>query len=179
MLNDQYLVRSKSSLTGKRVKHSAKFKRTREYAAILGRASTIAAAVYRQLHEGWKLQELYRQLTGVANRMLKQQEHTDEEVIAALWQHLSELGYRTDIEYETIHPSTAEYVDATTVSEKTIEVQPRINRFTRASARKKLRLSASRRNRRYNRVAYSMGRNNYLIDCFEAARYCIRLPVDD
>ena len=51
-MNGQYFVRSKSSLTRKRVKRAACFKKTREFAAKLGRASSIASGVYKQLPAG-------------------------------------------------------------------------------------------------------------------------------
>ena len=102
----KYFVRSKSSLTGKRVKRDACFKKTREFAAKLGRSSSIASAVYKQLPEGWKLHSLYRKLTGIGFQLLKTADYTDAEVITHLWKHLHELGYRAEIDYEEVPAST-------------------------------------------------------------------------
>jgi len=112
-MNGQYFVRSKSSLTRKRVKRAACFKKTREFAAKLGRASSIASSVYKQLPEGWKLHSLYRKLTGVGFQLLKIEDHSDEEVIAHLWQYLGKLGYKSDIYYDEVPPSTATYLERT------------------------------------------------------------------
>ncbi len=109
MLHGKYIGRSKSSLTGKRVKQSAQFKQTMQFAAKLGRASAIAAAIYRRLPEGWKLHSLYRRLTGVGNRLLKNDHYTDESLTDALWQYLFSIGFRNDIEYDTVPESTATY----------------------------------------------------------------------
>jgi len=106
-MNGEYFVRSKSSLTRKRVKRDACFKKTREFAAKLGKASSIASSVYKQLPEGWKLHSLYRKLTGVGFQLLKIADHTDDEVINHLWQYLRELGYMAEINYEEISPSTS------------------------------------------------------------------------
>jgi len=105
-MNGQYFVRSKSSLTRKRVKRAACFKKTREFAAKLGRASSIASSVYKQLPEGWKLHSLYRKLTGAGFQLLKAADHTDEDIINHLWQCLRALGYKTEIDYDEIAPST-------------------------------------------------------------------------
>jgi hypothetical protein len=67
-----YYQRRKSSLSGKRVKRSQAFKRTMEYAGLLGRASQLAAAVYRSLPKAERKHALYLQLTGQAMQLLKQ-----------------------------------------------------------------------------------------------------------
>ena len=71
-MDGKYYQRRKSSLSGKRVKRSAAFKRTMEYAGLLGRASKLAAAVYRNLPKAERQHELYRELTGQAMQLLKQ-----------------------------------------------------------------------------------------------------------
>ena len=108
-MNGEYFVRSKSSLTRKRVKRDACFKKTRVFAAKLGRASSIASSVYKQLPEGWRLHSLYRKLTGVGFQLLKIATHTDDEVIRHLRQYLRELGYSEEIHYDEVPPSTATY----------------------------------------------------------------------
>ncbi|MFT3826577.1 MAG: hypothetical protein QM731_21835 [Chitinophagaceae bacterium] len=89
----RYCVRTVSSLSGKRVKKAPEFKVTMQYAKRLGRASKIASKVYRQLPDGWKLHDLYRKMTGVGANLLKKQEHTPEELEAALWQYLASVGF--------------------------------------------------------------------------------------
>lgn len=61
----------KSSLSGKRVKKDPAFAATMYYANMLGIASKIASAVYRQLHKKQRIKGLYRQLTGEAMQLLK------------------------------------------------------------------------------------------------------------
>lgn len=109
MLNGEYIGRTKSSLTGRRVKESVSFKKTMLFAAKLGRASAIAATVYRRLPQGWKLHSLYRQLVGVASQSLKNDDYTDEMLSNVLWQYLYSVGYRSDVEYEIVQESTATY----------------------------------------------------------------------
>ena len=45
----RYFMRTRSSLTGKRVKKDPAFRKTIEYASLLGKASRIASAVYAGL----------------------------------------------------------------------------------------------------------------------------------
>lgn len=71
-MKGQYYARMKSSLTGRRVKKDPAFKRTMQNANILGEASRIASAVYRSVKGEQKSKELYRTMTGIAIRMLKQ-----------------------------------------------------------------------------------------------------------
>ena len=67
----QYCVRTKSSLTGERVKKSPEFRRTRQYAGWLGTASRIASAIYRQVPAAIKQFAFFRALTGEAMQLLK------------------------------------------------------------------------------------------------------------
>ncbi|MFT3827892.1 MAG: hypothetical protein QM731_28500 [Chitinophagaceae bacterium] len=99
----KYCVRTKSSLTGKRVKTSPEFTLTMQYAERLGRASTIASKVYRQLPDGWKLHSLYRKMTGLGSRLLKDREYTAEEIEIALWQYLASVGFKAE-EHGIEHP---------------------------------------------------------------------------
>lgn len=71
-MQGKYYARLKSSLTGRRVKKDPAFRRTMENANILGEASRIASAVYRSVPSEEKCQGLYRMMTGIAIRMLKQ-----------------------------------------------------------------------------------------------------------
>jgi|SRR4030095_4300642 hypothetical protein len=74
----KYYVRKKSTLSGKRVKRSAAFKRTMESARLLGRASCIASKVYQQQPD--KVFKQFRALTGIAMSHLKTG-LTEEEVL--------------------------------------------------------------------------------------------------
>ncbi len=71
-LNGRYYVRKKSSLSRKRVRRSPAFKRTMEYAGLLGQASQLASAVYRMLPRQQQKVERYRALTGKAMQLLKE-----------------------------------------------------------------------------------------------------------
>src|SRR5688572_12629660 len=80
-LNGQYLVRAKSTLSRKRVKRSPAFRRTMEYAGLLGRASKLAVGVYRMIPRKNQRVQVYRKMTGVAMGMLKT--GMDEEMVRA------------------------------------------------------------------------------------------------
>jgi hypothetical protein len=71
-LNGRYYVRKKSSLSRKRVKRSPAFRRTMEYAELLGQASKLASAVYRMLPRQKQQVERYRALIGQAMQLLKE-----------------------------------------------------------------------------------------------------------
>ena len=79
----KHYARLKSSLSSKRVKTSAAFKKTMMDAALLAHASRIASAVYRVLPKERKGRKLYQQLTGMAMQLLKKG-ITKEDVIALL-----------------------------------------------------------------------------------------------
>jgi hypothetical protein len=64
-----YYVRTKSTLSGKRVKKSAAFKNTMASARLLGNASKIASKIYQQLPK--KQFKQFRKLTGIAMKNLK------------------------------------------------------------------------------------------------------------
>ena len=64
-----YYIRTKSTLSGKRVKTSAEFKNTMAYAKLLGRASKIASKVYNQLPE--RVFSQFRKLTGMAMDLIR------------------------------------------------------------------------------------------------------------
>lgn len=70
-MEGKFYVRQKSSLSGTRVKKDPAFAKTMQYANMLGTASKIASAIYRQLDKRQKVQGLYRQLTGEAMQLLK------------------------------------------------------------------------------------------------------------
>jgi hypothetical protein len=86
-----YYARMKSSLTRKRVLKSAAFRRTREHAATLGEASTIASRIYRLIPKARRKHILYREMTGKAIYLLR--EGKDKEVV---FQSLSALYLKQD-----------------------------------------------------------------------------------
>lgn len=81
-----YYVRRKSSLSGKRVKRDAAFKKTMYYAGLMGDASRIASAIYKQLPAVKKIKGLYRSITGAAMHELKSGE-SKEAVFKKLYSH--------------------------------------------------------------------------------------------
>lgn len=71
-MDGKHLVRRKSTLSGKRVKHDPAFALTRVYADLMAQASRIASAVYRTIPRHERQHVLYLTMTGAAQRMLKQ-----------------------------------------------------------------------------------------------------------
>lgn len=71
-MEGKYYVRTKSSLTGKRVKKDPVFARTMHYANLLARASVISSALYKQLAAAQKVKGFYRKITGEAMRLIKE-----------------------------------------------------------------------------------------------------------
>jgi hypothetical protein len=67
----RYYIRSRSSLTGKRVKKDPAFRKTMGYATLLAKASRIASVVYAVVLPQHKRHVLYRTLTGQAMGWLK------------------------------------------------------------------------------------------------------------
>jgi hypothetical protein len=67
----QRYMRTKSSLSGKRVKESLEFKETMHHAGILATASRIASEVYKGFTEKKKRKYPYRYLTGLAIKMVR------------------------------------------------------------------------------------------------------------
>lgn len=65
VMNGIGYARSKSSLTGKRVKTSPAFKKTMEFARKLGEASTLASALYKTVPAKQKSIGLFRKITGM------------------------------------------------------------------------------------------------------------------
>jgi hypothetical protein len=71
-LHEEHYARTKSSLSGKRVKHDPVFKETMKYAALLACASKIASVIYKRLPQGEKSRKKYQSMTGQAMRLLKE-----------------------------------------------------------------------------------------------------------
>ena len=66
-----FFVRMKSSLTGKRFWKDKVFAGSRRSAGLLGRASSLASRLYRQLPTEKKDRDVFRQLTGKVKLLLK------------------------------------------------------------------------------------------------------------
>jgi hypothetical protein len=105
-----YFIRSKSSLTGKRVKRDKRFRRTMHNAGILARASEWVTPVYNSLTEDWRCHDLYRKLVGLGVKLLHQGA-TKEAVQEAVWEELERLGYRTEWPAWEIPPELAKWVE--------------------------------------------------------------------
>ena len=130
-----YCVRTKSSLTGKRVRTSAVFRNTMQSAGRLSRASKTAAQVYRQLPDGWKLHSLYRKMTGIGIQLLKEREYSPEEIETILWQYLSSIGYNAEL-HKTA-PIEKQKTDSK--KHKVRKQSPRLQlRFTRLNSGRKI-----------------------------------------
>lgn len=82
-LDGNYYARTKSSLSGKRVKTSKAFQETMRYADLFAKASVIGSTIYRLLPKNKRDRKLYQQLTGKAMRMLKKG-LTEKQVIKSL-----------------------------------------------------------------------------------------------
>jgi len=74
-------VRTRSSLTGERVKTAPEFIPTMAWAALLKEASRLGAAVYSMLAPYRKKHKLYKKLTGQAMRLLKEGKTEGETVV--------------------------------------------------------------------------------------------------
>jgi hypothetical protein len=72
LLKGEYVIRTKSSLTGKRVKRDPAFAKTMKYAGWLKQGARIASCIYRQLPVDERIYKQYRQLTGKAMLLLKE-----------------------------------------------------------------------------------------------------------
>lgn len=83
MMDGKNYVRKKSSLSRKKVKTSAAFAPTRQYAGLMAMASRIGSQLYQSLPIRWRQAWMYRTFTGEALKLLKTGQSI-EEVHAAL-----------------------------------------------------------------------------------------------
>jgi hypothetical protein len=67
----QYYIRSRSSLTGKRVKNDPAFYKTMQYAELMAKGSPIASKVYALVPLQHRKKDLCRKITGEAMTWLK------------------------------------------------------------------------------------------------------------
>ena len=70
-LHEEHYARTKSSLSGKTVKHDPAFKGTMKYAALLACASKIASVIYKRLPEEQKSRKKYQAMTGHVMQLIK------------------------------------------------------------------------------------------------------------
>lgn len=100
----QWRFRKVSSLTGKRVKTSPRFRNTMLFAGLLGRASAIGSAIYAALPPHWKQYWMYRSFVGEAMTMIKEGK-TDEEALLVLWNRYAAefaTGYAEEKDFQHI-----------------------------------------------------------------------------
>jgi hypothetical protein len=71
-LAGEFYARSKSSLSGRRVKKDPAFAETMKYATMMAKASVIASGIYSTLPSDKKSRSVYQQLTGRVIKMLRQ-----------------------------------------------------------------------------------------------------------
>ena len=96
MMDGQNYVRTKSSLTAKKVKTSKRFARTRYYAGLMGKASKIGSSLFQALPARWRQSWMYRTFTGEAMRLLKQGK-SEEEARQLLWElYVAEIVSKID-----------------------------------------------------------------------------------
>lgn len=78
VINGTGYLRSKSNLTGKRVKNSPEFKKTMELARKLGEASTLASLLYKTVPANQKSIRLFRLITGMVITGFRKGNNEDE-----------------------------------------------------------------------------------------------------
>jgi hypothetical protein len=84
VMGNKGYVRSKSSLTRKKVLKSKSFEKTRQCAAKMGRAAKIGSGIYRLMPGDIRHRWLYRAITGEAASMLYEGKE-EQEIIDFLW----------------------------------------------------------------------------------------------
>jgi hypothetical protein len=111
------LIRSKSSLTAKRVLTDKAFARTRYNAGILKQASQIVSPIYKALTDDWRCHDLYLKLVGMAAQWL----HTGMDkgdVPEKVQEALYALGYRKEWPVWELPPNLAAWVKRERTSEQ-------------------------------------------------------------
>lgn len=71
-MGGEIFIRTKSSLSRKRVLKSKAFKKTRQYASDLAKASRIGSEIYQQIRKNKRDRSLYQAITGAAATLLYQ-----------------------------------------------------------------------------------------------------------
>lgn len=85
MIEGRNFVRTKSSLTRRKVLYSPQFKNTRHFAGLMAKASKIGSFVFNALPQYWRQGWMYRSFTGEAFRMLKEGKK-EQEIQQVLWE---------------------------------------------------------------------------------------------
>ena len=109
-VHGRYFARTKSSLTGKRVKKDKCFQRTMHNAGILALATQYVTPIYNELTDDWRCQDLYHKLVGIGVRLLHQG-YTKEMVQQAIYAALEDLGYKTAWPVWQLPPNLREWLE--------------------------------------------------------------------
>ena len=109
-VHGRYLARTKSSLTGKRVKKDKRFRRTMQHAVVLALAVKYVTPIYNALTDDWHCQDLHRKLTGMAVKLVHQG-NTKEAVQQAMYAELERLGYRTEWPAWELPPNLVQWLE--------------------------------------------------------------------
>jgi hypothetical protein len=84
MRNGKLYARSRTSLSGLRVKTDPAFKPTMEYAELMARASKIGSEVYQVVPQNKKQRSLYNKITGRAMKLLRDSGLSNKEILLKL-----------------------------------------------------------------------------------------------
>jgi hypothetical protein len=121
-MGDDYYVRMQSSLDGKTVKTSPRFRNTMKYAQMMACSSRIGSVVFKALPARFKESWMYRAFVGEAMEMFKT-ERPYEEVFEVLWKRYAaefQEGYDEMMEFG--HGALAtEVMDAASEKVKTVK----------------------------------------------------------
>ncbi|NII29448.1 hypothetical protein HB364_30495 [Pseudoflavitalea sp. X16] len=111
-VHGRYFIRTKSSLTGKRVKKDKRFQRTMQNAGILALAAKCVTPIYNALTEDWRCHDLFRKLVGVGVKLLHQDQGCAKEAIQqAVHIELTRLGYRTEWPVWELPPNMQQWIE--------------------------------------------------------------------
>jgi len=107
-LNGKYYARLISSLTKERVKTDPHFQNTMRNAGAMGQASKIASAIYRQIPVAERQEKVYRVMTGVGYKWLKQEMPREEVMSRLTKEYLSQYTENLVVEkaVKRVEPST-------------------------------------------------------------------------
>ena len=112
MIEGRNFVRTKSSLTRRKVLYSAQFKNTRHFAGLMAKASKIGSQVYNALPEYWRQGWMYRSFTGEAYTMLKigkKEEEIQKELYKRYVEELIGRQPKGEITIPSIEPPKRRY----------------------------------------------------------------------
>lgn len=103
-MNGEYYARSKSSLSGKRVKKDPNYERFRTYSGRMACASQTAGSIYRSLRKAEREVSLYRKMVSEGLRLLRAgcAEERLEETLRAMFLPAPEPAVQTVTVQETV-----------------------------------------------------------------------------